>query len=757
MPQHDTLPVVVIGAGPIGLAAAAHLVAKGETPVVLEAGTSVGTSVRAWGHVQVFSPWRYNIDGVARKMLADAGWTEPEPDALPTGGELVEHYLRPLAELPQLAPHIRLGTRVVAVSRSGADKLTTPGRETMPFELRLRTADGTEETLLARAVIDVSGTYTSPNPLGAGGVPAVGEAAARDRIVYGIPDVLDHERARYAGRRVLVVGSGHSAFNVLLDLVTLAAQVPTTITWAIRRAEIGQMYGGGAADVLPARGALGTRLRAAVEAGRIRLVTGFRVARVANGPDGVSVTAADGRRLGPFDTIVAATGFRPDLAMLSELRLGLDATVESPVALAPLIDPNVHTCGTVPPHGAEELRHPEADFYMVGMKSYGRAPTFLMLTGYEQVRSVVAALTGDPEGARRVELTLPETGVCSATPAAVEAATGCCSTPALVEAESPCCSTPTLAEAGSACCSTASVAEAASATGCCEPAPTLVGALGRPRRSDERASGNAIKDVVKAKYGAAALRVSTGGTSCCGDSASASQRGPITAKLYGAETSELPDAAVAASLGCGNPTALAELRSGEVVLDLGSGGGIDVLLSARRVGPGGKAYGLDMTDEMLALARENQRKAGVDNVEFLKGEIEHIPLPDGAVDVIISNCVINLSANKDAVFAEAYRVLKPGGRFAVSDVVVRGEVPAPVRRSVELWIGCVAGALEESDYQLRLAKAGFEGVGIEPTRVYRSEDARTFLVQAGLDADAIAPAIEGKFMSAFIRARKPRV
>jgi arsenite methyltransferase len=230
----------------------------------------------------------------------------------------------------------------------------------------------------------------------------------------------------------------------------------------------------------------------------------------------------------------------------------------------------------------------------------------------------------------------------------------------------------------------------------------------------------------------------------------------ITSNLYGAEAGEVPDTAMAASLGCGNPTALAELSPGEVVLDLGSGGGIDVLLSARRVGPGGKAYGLDMTDEMLALARENQRKAGVDNVEFLKGEIEHIPLPDATVDVIISNCVINLSANKDAVFAEAFRVLKPGGRFAVSDVVVRGEVPAPVRRSVELWIGCVAGALEESDYQRRLGQAGFERVGIEPTRVYRSEDARRFLTQAGLDADTVAPAIEGKFMSAFIRARKPR-
>ena len=274
-----------------------------------------------------------------------------------------------------------------------------------------------------------------------------------------------------------------------------------------------------------------------------------------------------------------------------------------------------------------------------------------------------------------------------------------------------------------------------------------------------------IKDVVKEKYGKAALRVSsTSAASCCGSESScgsASSRGeddPITSKLYAlAETADLPPEAVMASLGCGNPTALAELAPGEVVLDLGSGGGIDVLLSAKRVGPTGKAYGLDMTDEMLALARENQRKAGVENVEFLKGEIESIPLPDNTVDVIISNCVINLSADKDRVLAEAFRVLKPGGRFAVSDVVVRGEVPAAVRKSVELWIGCIAGALQDEDYRTKLAKAGFEAIALEPTRIYKAEDARDFLRdREGIDADAIAPAVDGKFMSAFVRARKPR-
>jgi ubiquinone/menaquinone biosynthesis C-methylase UbiE len=263
-----------------------------------------------------------------------------------------------------------------------------------------------------------------------------------------------------------------------------------------------------------------------------------------------------------------------------------------------------------------------------------------------------------------------------------------------------------------------------------------------------------IKDVVKAKYGAAALRVAGGGTSCCGGTTSCGSEDSITSNLYGEETGEVPAEALAASLGCGNPTALAELRAGEVVLDLGSGGGIDVLLSARRVGPQGKAYGLDMTDEMLALARENQEKAGVTNVEFLKGEIEHVPLPDGAVDVIISNCVINLSPDKDAVLAEAFRVLKPGGRFAVSDVVVRGEVPAAVRKSVELWIGCIAGALEESDYRAKLEKAGFEAIEVEATRVHGGESARERLAAAGLDAEAIAK-VDGKFISAFIRARKP--
>ena len=276
--------------------------------------------------------------------------------------------------------------------------------------------------------------------------------------------------------------------------------------------------------------------------------------------------------------------------------------------------------------------------------------------------------------------------------------------------------------------------------------------------SEPRLEETAIQESVRKKYGEAAKQVASGGSACCGGAAELIGCDPIGANLYNeTEKGGLPEEAVRASLGCGNPTALAELKRGETVLDLGSGGGIDVLLSARRVGPTGKAYGLDMTDEMLALARENQRKAGVENAEFLKGQIEKVPLPDNSVDVIISNCVINLSADKDRVLKEAFRVLKPGGRFAVSDVVVRGEVPAAIRKSVELWIGCIAGALEESEYRARLARAGFESVEIEPTRVYRVDDAREFLAQAGIDAEAIAQQVDGKFMSAFVRAVKPAV
>jgi thioredoxin reductase len=432
----NPVPVAIIGAGPVGLAAAAHLVERDLPFVLLEAGSHVGANALAWGHVQMFSPWRYNIDRAAARLLEQSDWLAPDPEAYPTGRDLVEQYLAPLAAHPAIAPYLRLGVRVAAVTRVGLDKMKDAGRAVAPFALHLMNADGSEDVLHAAAVIDASGTYQTPNPLGAGGVPAPGERALADSIFYGIPDVLGADRARYAGRRVLVAGSGHSAFNAVLDLATVAEEFPdTTITWAIRRRDgsSSRLYGGGANDALPARGALGSRVQALVEAGKIRFVTGWQTDRLRRTAAGIVVAAGD-RTLPPVDEIVVATGLRPDLAMLGELRLGLDPAVEAPAPLAPLIDPNVHSCGTVRPHGVDELAHPESGFFMIGMKSYGRAPTFLLATGYEQARSVVAALAGDWEAARRVELELPETGVCSGPGSADADGAACCGADAPVEA-----------------------------------------------------------------------------------------------------------------------------------------------------------------------------------------------------------------------------------------------------------------------------------------------------------------------------------
>jgi thioredoxin reductase len=410
--NNSKLPVVVIGAGPVGLAAAAHLVSHGETPLVLEGGASVGASVSSWGHVRIFSPWEYNVDSAARKLLEGHGWVHPPLSGYPTGRELVERYLEPLSTLPEIQPHLRLNTWVTAVTRLGLSRTNTANRETTPFVVRVR-SNGKEKDVLAKAVIDASGTYTSPNPLGGSGLPALGEQENADHIFYGIPNILSTERSRYAGRRVMVVGSGHSAFDVLLDLLELVEAEPvTSITWVIRKNTIGNLFGGGDDDQLPERGRLGTRIQEMVERGALNMVTGFKTSRVTKTPAGIILS--DGQRdLAAVDEVVAVTGFRPNLELTRELRLSLDEVVESPTQLAPLIDPNIHSCGSVPPHGAMELKHPEADFYMVGMKSYGRAPTFLMLTGYEQVRSVVLAITGDWEAARKVELVLPETGVCN--------------------------------------------------------------------------------------------------------------------------------------------------------------------------------------------------------------------------------------------------------------------------------------------------------------------------------------------------------
>ncbi|MGV9370257.1 FAD-dependent oxidoreductase [Micromonospora tulbaghiae] len=422
----DESPVVVIGAGPVGLAAAAHLRERDLPFLVLEAGDTAGAAVRQWGHVRVFSPWRYNVDPAARRLLDDTGWVAPAEDALPTGAELVTDYLQPLADLPQLKPHLRYGARVEAISRLGLDRLRTAGREQTPFLIRL--ADGDE--MLARAVIDASGTWGTPNVLGASGLPARGEKDAAAFLEHALPDVLGADRHRFAGRRTLVVGAGHSAANTLLSLAELATVEPgTEVIWAIRSASPARTYGGGDADALPARGALGARLRDHVDAGRIRLLTGFSVHALtpAEGRVAVVVRHADGTDESvTVDRIVAATGFRPDHSIAAELRLDLDPVMGATRALAPLIDPNEHSCGTVPPHGAAELAHPEVGYYAVGMKSYGRAPTFLMATGYEQVRSVVAALAGDWDAARDVQLDLPETGVCNSNPADSTGTDGCC-------------------------------------------------------------------------------------------------------------------------------------------------------------------------------------------------------------------------------------------------------------------------------------------------------------------------------------------
>ncbi|MEU0402765.1 NAD(P)-binding domain-containing protein [Streptomyces sp. NPDC006197] len=411
----DQLPVLVIGAGPAGLAAAAHLVDRGLEPLVLEAGPAAGAAVREWAHVRLFSTWGEVTDPAAEKLLAPTGWVKPDAKTYPTGGDWAERYLRPLADV--LGNRVRLGARVTGVSRTGRDRIVDADRETQPFTVHVRYADGREEKILADAVIDASGTWAVPGPAGGDGLPALGERAAADRVSYRVPDLDDPAtRARHAGRRTAVIGSGASAFTALAALADLAKSpdgTGTHTTWILRRGLSGSTFGGGAADRLPARGALGLAAKAAVDEGHADAVTGFRTEAIERDGDGrLILVAEDGRRLDPVDEVIVLTGFRPDLSFLDELRLGLDERLQAPVELAPLIDPNQHSCGTVYPHGVKELSHPEQGVYLVGMKSYGRAPTFLALTGYEQVRSVVAAIAGDHESAERVELVLPETGVC---------------------------------------------------------------------------------------------------------------------------------------------------------------------------------------------------------------------------------------------------------------------------------------------------------------------------------------------------------
>jgi thioredoxin reductase len=457
MSHLSDLPVAVIGAGPVGLAAAAHLIARGDPVRLYEASDAPAGHVRSWGHVRLFSPWRYNIDEAAAALLGKHGWRQPPPDTLPTGHDLYAAYLSPLAKTPEISAVLETRIRVRSISRRGIDKVVTKDRDKSPFAIGVESPDRSIRLDLARAVIDASGTWQTQNPMGAGGVPAINELRFQDQIAYGIPDILGAARSSYAGQRVLVVGGGHSAANVLLDLARLADHdAALCITWAVRSPNLARVLGGGAVDQLPARGKLGSDLKRLVDSRRLVTALGFSTERVDQGAEGLVVTghAAQGREtLGPFDRIIVATGQRPDLAITRELRLDLDPWLESPRALGPLIDPNVHSCGTVPPHGHRELAHAEPGYYIAGIKSYGRAPTFLMATGYEQVRSIVAQIAGDHAAADDVRLVLPETGVCSVDlAAAASAGEACCSGPAPASAE--------------ACCADDEPAKAGGATGC---------------------------------------------------------------------------------------------------------------------------------------------------------------------------------------------------------------------------------------------------------------------------------------------------
>lgn len=420
-----TLPVAIIGAGPTGLAAAANLLERGIDFVIYEAGESAAASIRLWGHTRLFSPWRHLVDPASARLLAATGWTSPSENVAPTGRELVDFYLEPLANLDSITSRTQTGVEVIAVSREGTDRTRTSGRSAAPFVLRLRTAEGVEE-VTARAVIDASGTYRSPNPLSSSGLDPLGVAEVQDRITHALPDVLGAERAMFAGKHVTVVGAGHSAANTLIALAKLARDEPgTRVTWLIRNRNAVRVSSS-PDDELADRTRLGGRVDQLVRNGAIILIDGFEIDDARGQGDNVLLV---GRRAGErvehaTDVVVNATGFRPNLSILREIRLELDDIVEAPRRLAPLINPNLHSCGTVEPHGFRELKQPEDSFFIVGMKSYGRAPTFLLATGYEQVRSVVAWLAGDSAAASNVELTLPTTGVCSTD---VGSSASCCS------------------------------------------------------------------------------------------------------------------------------------------------------------------------------------------------------------------------------------------------------------------------------------------------------------------------------------------
>jgi thioredoxin reductase len=411
-----SLPVAVIGAGPVGLAAAAHLEVRGIPFFLFEAGSTVASNILSWKHIRVFSPWKYNIDKAARQLLNDAGWQSPDDEGLPTGGELFNQYFKPFYDLPYIKNNTYLNSKVLSIGRKNLDKMKTSGRENFPFIIQVL-QDSEVKQFEARAIIDATGTWNSPNPIGSGGVHAVGEVENRERIFYGIPDILDVHSNRYKNKSVLVVGSGHSSVNAILELDKLKDKYPDTeINWVLRKKDVRDVYGGQEKDALEARGALGIEIEEMVNNDRVNVYTPFQIQQIIRKEGRLSVVGFQGDQkyaLPPIDEIISNTGSRPDFSFIREIRLSIDPSLESVNEIAELIDPNIHSCGTVRPHGEKELRHPEKDFYIAGSKSYGRAPTFLMATGYEQVRSIVAAIDGDMEAALNVELDLPETGVCS--------------------------------------------------------------------------------------------------------------------------------------------------------------------------------------------------------------------------------------------------------------------------------------------------------------------------------------------------------
>jgi thioredoxin reductase len=416
MNNKANLPVAIIGAGPVGLAAAAHLIKQNIPFFIFEAGSEVGHSIASWEHVKVFSPWKYNIDKAAKELLEQTRWEHPNENDVHTGREFIDLYLKPLSRLSQFKNSLHTNSRVVAIGKKGMDKMKDADRESASFVVRVKQGENIRN-FEVRAVIDASGTWLSPNPVGSGGMHAIGELENSKHIFYGIPDVISKEKMRYANKSVAVIGGGHSATNTILDLEKIQRAFPKTeINWILRQQNISEVYGGKTDDALEARGALGTKVETLINEDRINVYTPFQIAEIRKVNNKLTLVGEQyGKqaRLPNIDEVIANTGSRPDFSFLKEIRLSISPSLESVHALSDLIDPNVHSCGTVRPHGELELQHPEKDFYIVGSKSYGRAPTFLMATGYEQVRSIAAALAGDLDAARRVELDLPETGVCS--------------------------------------------------------------------------------------------------------------------------------------------------------------------------------------------------------------------------------------------------------------------------------------------------------------------------------------------------------